>query len=174
MTRRGRGFTLFELLVVLVVVGLIAGIGLPRLEALSPKYSLRAAARAIATELEYVRSTGVFQCRTYGMRYDIGRNVYYMVLPPEEDAGDIPFEDWPISSGMRPPALIAIKAVVLADNSVFEGDDIADVVIDPLGAAGSHVVILTNTEGQVLSVKFNALTGTVDFFNEEVGFARFD
>jgi len=64
--------------------------------------------------------------------------------------------------------------VVLADNSVFEGDDIADVVIDPLGAAGSHVVILTNTEGQVLSVKFNALTGTVDFFNEEVGFARFD
>lgn len=174
MVRRDRGFTLIELLVVLVVVGLIAGIGIPRLETLSPKYSLRSAARTIATELEYVRSTGIFQHKTYGMRYDIGLDVYYMVLPPEEDAAEIPFEEWPISPPMRLPALVTIKAVVLADNSVFEGDDIADVLIDPLGAAGSHVVILENIDGRILSVKFNALTGTVDFFNEEVGFARFD
>ena len=142
--------------------------------ATTPLPSLRAAARTVATELEYVRSTGIFQRKTYGMRYDIGRDVYYIVLPPEEDAAEIPFDDWPISPAMRLPALVGIKAVVLADNSVFEGDDVADVLIDPLGAAGSHVVILENSEGRVLSVKFNALTGTVDFFSEEVGFARFD
>jgi prepilin-type N-terminal cleavage/methylation domain-containing protein len=169
-----RGFTLLELLIVLVVIGLVAGVGIPRLERLSPKYSLRAAAREIASKLEYLRSTSIFQRKTFGMRYDLARATYSFILPPEEDAADKPFEEWPTTNAVRLPTLVSIKAVVLADNSVFEGDEIVDVMIEPLGVAGSHAVILQDTEGHILSAKFNALTGTVDFFGEEVGFARFD
>ncbi len=172
--RRHGGFTLMELLLVLVVIGLIAGVAMPRIERLSPLYSLRAAAREIGSNLEYLRSQCIFQRTAFGMRYDIPRAGYYFILPPEADGEDLPLDEWPTTSFTRLPALVSIRAVVLADNSAFNGSDVVDVMLEPLGVAGSHVVILEDTEGHVLSMKFNALTGTVDFYSEEVGFARFD
>ncbi len=172
MARAGRGFTLIELLLVLIVIGLIAGMGIPRLERMSPKYCLRAAAREIGSTLEHVRSATFFQRKTHGIRYDLERNGYYLIMPPPEDAADLPFEEWPTSNLTFLPSLVSIKAVVLADNSRFEGYDIVDVMLEPFGVAGTHAVILQETDGsRVLSLKFNALTGTVDFFEGEVDFA---
>ena len=69
--------------------------------------------------------------------------------------------------------LVGFHGIVLADNSVMN-DGVVNVLLDPLGASGSHVVVLEAEDGHLLSVKFNALTGTVDFFPEIVGFARYD
>lgn len=174
MPVRQRGFTLIELIVVLVIVGLVFGVAVPHLERLSPRYSMRAAARRIASDLEYIQSTSSFRQKTYGVRYDLGENVSYTIMPPEKDDVWIPFDKWPLSTPKELPKLVEFRAVVLADNTVFEGEEVADIMLDPLGASGSHVVILEDTDGHVMSVKFNALTGTVDFLPGEVGFARYE
>lgn len=162
-----------ELIIVLVVVGMLFGVAVPRMERLSPKYSLRAEARGIASKLEYVRSTAVFQQKTYGVRYYVGYNAYQLVFPPPAGDADLPYEDWETSSMTRLDAMVKIRGVVLADNSFHGSEASVDVLIDPLGISGSHVVILEDIDGRVLSVKFNALMGTVDFYAAEVGFARF-
>jgi len=165
------GFSLIELVVVLVILGILFGMAIPKVENLSPKYSLRAAARSIASQLEFVRSTSIFRHQTYGFYYDFEHQTYGVIAPPEEGGAEIPFEDWPKIGAIRLPNLVKFEAVILPDNtSIEEGE--AVIVFDPLGCSGSHVVVLRNINGQIISVKFNALTGTVDFYGEPVGFAH--
>ena len=176
MNERRRGFTLIEIIVVLVLMGIIFGVAIPRVERLSPKYAVRSAAREVASNLEYVRSNSILQRKTFAIRYEFDRRRYRVILPPPEFDPDLPLEDWPRAEPVRLPALVSFYGVVLADNSVYEASDVTDVTVlfDPLGTSGSHVVALEDANGNILSAKFNALTGTVDFFEDVVGFARYE
>jgi len=171
---RRRGFTLVELIVVLALIGIIFGIAVPRVENLTPKYAMRSAARSIASTLEYIRSQAVYQGKTFAILYDLKRNMYIPVFAPPEYEPDLPFELWPRGEPQSLPTLVRFHSIIRADNSIFQVADTDQVPIriDPMGASGSHVVVLTDADGHVLSVKFNALTGTVDFYGEIVAFAR--
>ena len=176
MAKRTRGFTLVEVLIILAVVGIAFGVAIPRLESLSPKYAMRSAARELASQLEFVRSQAVMRVKTFAIFYELDRDRYTVVLPPEEGGSDLPVEDWPRLEPVSLPTLVKFHGIVLADNTLKETRDAPEVTVffDPVGALGNHVVVLEDTEGRVLSVKFNALTGTVDFFEEVVGFARYE
>jgi len=155
-------------------MGIIFGIALPRVESLSPKYAMRSAARSIASTLQYIQSQAILQGKTFAIIYDFRRSQYIPVMPPKEGEAYIPFEDWPRGEPLSLPKLVRFYAVIRADNSEFRADDLDEVPIriDPLGSSGSHVVVLVNTLGQVISVKFNALTNTVDFYEGVAEFAR--
>jgi prepilin-type N-terminal cleavage/methylation domain-containing protein len=176
MTDRRHGFTLIETIIVLVVIGIVFGVLIPRIERLSPKYAMRAAARELTSNLEYVRSTAVIRNMTYAVVYDLGRKRYTICVPPEKSGVDAPFEEWERLEPTELPALVAFQSIVLADNMEKRARDSDEVVIffDPVGALGSHVAVLEDTDGHVLSVKFNSLTGTVDFVEGVVGFARYE
>ena len=172
---RQRGFTLIEIIVVLVLMGIVFGIAIPKIENLSPKYALRAAAREIASQLEYVRASAVNRRKTFAVVYALEARKYTIVTPPPEGQSDLPFEDWPRLEPASLPTLVSFHSIIRADNYVFQVGDVPEVpiLIDPLGASGSHVVVLKDSLGHVISVKFNALLGTVDFYNDVVGFAQF-
>ena len=99
-----------------------------------------------------------------------------MLVPPEGFEGDIPFDEWPRTEPTELPMLVKFRGIVMADNTSYETTDeeAVTVLIDPLGAAGSHVVVLEDDNGRLLSVKFNSLTGTVDFFDGVKEFAADD
>lgn len=65
-----RGFTLLELLVVMVLVGLLGGIALPRLNDAFVGPSVRAAALDVAAVLRAARSQAVTQGTATLFRYD--------------------------------------------------------------------------------------------------------
>ena len=56
MRSRGQsGFTLFEIMIVFVIIGLVMVLAIPALDRASPKYALRAAAREVAGTINAAR-----------------------------------------------------------------------------------------------------------------------
>lgn len=71
MPRTATGFTLLELLVVLVVMGLIYSIGLPLISAGMPGTELKGAARQLAAGLRKARSQAVTQKQEAVLTVDV-------------------------------------------------------------------------------------------------------
>ena len=65
-----RGFTLFELLVVLAIMGLIAGLAVPRLAQGRPGQEAKLAASELVSSLREARSRAVSENRDVAFRLD--------------------------------------------------------------------------------------------------------
>jgi len=64
------GFTLFELLVVILIISLLSALALPRLAASLPGVQLKSTARAVAASLRYARSRAVYESTPYIAIFD--------------------------------------------------------------------------------------------------------
>ena len=171
--RRGRGFTLIELVVVIAIMGVLFSVVLPSLDGVSPKYRLRAAAREVGSEIHQVRSLAAGTGRTYALHYDLDDNKMWIILPPVEgEDPDQPLDERERLTTLDLPDQVTIEEVVLAGGSRVSRGEV-DIVIDSLGNEGSHIVYLRNTEDSLIAVKFNALLGFVDYFRDEVDFERY-
>ena len=67
------GFTLFELLAVMVIIGLIAALVMPQMTASLPGVRLKSASRAVAASLRYARSRAVYESTPYVAIFDSTR-----------------------------------------------------------------------------------------------------
>jgi prepilin-type N-terminal cleavage/methylation domain-containing protein len=72
-----RGFTLVELLMTLVVMGVLAAALIPLLDADTPD-RLNAAAEIVAADLENARALAVANGSTYGVTFDVSAGKYYL------------------------------------------------------------------------------------------------
>ena len=72
---KANGFTLAELLIVLAILGLVAGIAVPAALSLSPSQTL-AAARFIGADLNYVRSRAIALSKPLTVRFDLAARRY--------------------------------------------------------------------------------------------------
>lgn len=112
-----RGFSLIEILVIIIIIGIIAGITWPRLAALAPRYRLEGAARALAAELQKARGRAIAEGKCFQVTFDVGARTYQVLKAPSsacasfandglaqkvEDSGTIGIED-ANSSGSAPP-----------------------------------------------------------------------
>lgn len=91
VTRR-QGFTLIEIMTVLLILGVILMSVVPAIDGLVPSYRLKGAAREVAALLEMAQSEAISQRKEFRVAYDLDSNTYWLVLPPkdpeESDATD--------------------------------------------------------------------------------------
>jgi prepilin-type N-terminal cleavage/methylation domain-containing protein len=174
------GFTVFELIVVLTIMGVLLAIGVPRVEGLVPKYRLRSAARSLASTLEYVRVSAINRERWMGIRYvfepaGAGELPYYQVIPPApEDNPYQPIEDRELQSKKYLPTGVRFHHLVLAGNQMVNGGAI-NVLFSPGGNAGSHAIVLEGQDGRLASLKLNCITGIMQFSDTgQVAFENFE
>ena len=64
------GFSLFELLVVMLIIGLMSALVMPRMAATLPGVQLKSSARAVAASLRYARSKAVYESTPYIALFD--------------------------------------------------------------------------------------------------------
>src|SRR5688572_14768714 len=83
------GFTFFELVVVVAILGTLFAIGIPSLRGLTPKYRLRTSARELGTSLEQLRLAAMTRGLWMGVRYvltpgarDGAETSHYRTIPP--------------------------------------------------------------------------------------------
>ena len=73
-----------------------------------------------------------------------------------------------------PSGIRLVRVRLRGSNQVLENGQI-NVLFSPTGVTGSHSVTLASADDRYLTVEFNAITGTIDFFeSDDVAFEDFE
>ena len=146
------GFTLMELMVVLVIVGLMMGLVTANMDSLTPTTRLNAAARNLASTINLAHNRAVMVGKTVIILYHIDSKYYQLILPAEA-GGELAIE--PLPSG------VSFQEIeVVGENKKIKGW--LKVYFSPSGMIRGHVVHLKNDLQAQISVEVNPISGVVD------------
>ncbi len=140
--RDSAGFTLMEILIVLVILGLSVGVVSISWEALVPRQKLNGAVRELASTLTSTRTDAITRSAEFHMMYDLDANRYWVSTPYQLGGGfalrpedrlrvyetDLTDKDLELSQ-------VVIDDVVYNDGQVF-------VRMTPMGNASGHTVVI--------------------------------
>jgi len=79
------GFTLLELILVLFLMGLMAGIVLPFVVSTLDRVKLQSEARQISSALQFARSEAITKKTLFTFNADIDKNQYWLATPKEKE-----------------------------------------------------------------------------------------
>jgi len=77
--RKSKGFTLFEFLVIIAIIGIIASVSWSALKTLQPSWRLDGAVRDLAADLRYAQQQSVTEQVNYGIHFSSTTNEYQII-----------------------------------------------------------------------------------------------
>jgi len=169
--RQRGGFTLVELIAVIVIVGLIAMVTVTRLDFLVPKYRLRGAARDVGSVLGLGKAHAASNGKDVYFEVDMARGAYWLLAAfpkstpadqlPSTDVAARPLEYQPIFAQTLPEG-IQFTDVVLGDkDKTNEGRSRAR--LSALGSSTHIILNMRNDDGREISVRMNGFTGVISY-----------
>lgn len=151
MTRTSRharaGFTLVELMVVIIVLGLIGGVAMTSWASMLPNQQFNTAIRNLSEVLYGTRSEAIARNREYRIQYDLDKDTYRVRTPfkpgggfatTEEDADHL----WSNETDLAESGIDLLEVTV--DGQKYT-DGKVEVYFLPLGGSAYHVVQLRQT-----------------------------
>jgi prepilin-type N-terminal cleavage/methylation domain-containing protein len=145
--RRRAGFTLVELLTVIVILGLIGGVAVISWQSILPKQKLNSAVRNLSEVLHSTRSEAISRNHEFQVWYDLDAETYRVRTPYRPGGGyvvrtenddDIEYV-WIHDTNLANDGL-EIVSVTIDDIPYYDGK--VYVRYDPLGASAYHVIVL--------------------------------
>jgi general secretion pathway protein H len=174
--RNQRGFTLLELIVVLVIISLMSALVVPKLAGPMSNLDLKTASKKISASLRYVRSHAASEKTTYVALFDFDKNRLVIINPPlvKEDfdinnrgAFDRMLLEPPDNEKDRPGGLKTYNlpdGVKLAKGVSREGDfnsGFFRIFFFPSGGSSGGEVTVANERGRQYKITVDFITGTV-------------
>lgn len=173
---KAQGFTLLELVVVLVIVSLLSALIAPRLTGPMGKLDLKTAARKISASLQYARSQAAAEKTIYVAMFDLDGNSMIIIHSPlnmndfitsnrETIAGALTeaVEKKEARSGglkmYRPPEGVALTRGVSKAGDYNEG--LFPVFFFPGGGSSGGRITLVNQQGRQYTITVDFITGAV-------------
>jgi general secretion pathway protein H len=140
------GFTLLELLMVVLVIALALAVSYPSISRGSTALHLRATGRDVLNTLRYAREKAVTE--QTGMKVTVDRQKQELVL--SDDLGD---------GGRKylPPNDVKIQRVALAGNEIVDGPMVIRFL--PNGSSDRAEILLKSTAGSFLRIISDPITG---------------
>jgi prepilin-type N-terminal cleavage/methylation domain-containing protein len=163
--RSGAGFSLAEMLMVIVILGMMATIITVNWRAILPKSELHSAVRNLSEDLSSTRSEAIGRNAEFRILYDLERRAWRVITPFKNDSsgGMAQTEeerralDWKILPESIRFLRIDIDGVSYSQGQCF-------VRFDALGASSGHTIVLAQSpENNVFTVEVLGLTGEIDF-----------
>lgn len=88
--KRRAAFTLFEVMVVVVIIAVLASLSMPRMKGSFQNARIKAGVRDVAGFLRFVRNTAVLREKPCEIRFDLEKNTYWLV---RLDANGAPLDE---------------------------------------------------------------------------------
>ena len=159
------GFTLLELLVVLVIISLMSALVAPKISGSMMNLKLKTASKKVSAALRYSRSNAVSEKRTYATAFDFDNNRLSILTSPIDDGenDEEPAEDekesTPIPKVYDLPEGIRFEKGVVGNEEADSG--LFQVLFFPNGSSSGGHVILTNDRGRSYQIRVDFITGVV-------------
>jgi len=184
-TSGSRGFTLIELMIVIVIMGFILAFAGPRIAKSLGGLSLKTTAKKVAATLRYARSQAVNTGQIYNVIFDSEKNRVIVLRSQQSLVSDMTSNDNATDeeeSGDEDSAEAAlpkmprqeIKVCPLPDGITFskisiadaefegeEGDEIYQMAFFPNGTSHGAEIILTDSRERMFRIDVNFITGAV-------------
>jgi general secretion pathway protein H len=141
-----RGFSLLELMLVILLMSLVAAVSYPALSRGTASFRLRATGRDVLSTLRYAREKAITEQR--GMRVVVNRETQQVVL--SDDLGDGP-------RTYSVPQDVRISALQQPGRET--GQEILSFRFRPNGSSESGVIVLKSKTGAYLRVVTDPITG---------------
>ncbi len=147
---KNRGFTLLELIVVLVIISLTSALALPQLTGALSGTNLKTAAKKIAASLRYARSRAVSEKIIYVAILDTDKNRLMLMSPSKADNSD-EAKVYVLPEGLR----LKSGTEREKDRKEFR------IAFYPSGSSTGGKVIVTDERGKKYIIRVDFITGTV-------------
>ena len=160
------GFTLFELLVVVLIISLTSAFVMPRIAASLPGVQLKSTTRAVAASLRFARSKAVSESKPHVAIFDYTQR--RLAVEPIEN----PMEAMQLDS-LREILIRSkldkvyeipdeIELTVLNTDGVEETTDLFPILFLPRGDSTGAKIILQNPRQRQYTVTVDRITGRVE------------
>jgi prepilin-type N-terminal cleavage/methylation domain-containing protein len=163
MTRARRGFTLFELLVVIGLVALIFAAATARFDRIFVRTRLQASGHGLADHFAYAIQRAYTTGTYHTFVLDLAAGRYWIKLGRENDAEARELLKRSLGSGVK------FVDVQVAYNE-YTPPGVLQVEISPLGVTNDVVVNLEDGQHLELAVALNALVQSVEFHDRHVSY----
>jgi prepilin-type N-terminal cleavage/methylation domain-containing protein len=166
-TDRTSGFTLVELLAVITIMGLMAGVVAVSWAASLPRAELNSTVHDLAAAVSGARSDAISRNGEFRIYYDLDANSYKVVSPYRSGGGLAQTEEERlVVKRVRFPDSIELERVTI--DGIQYGSGKVFVSFSPLGSATGHTVSLRQAPSETpMTVEVLPLTGLIRFYYEE-------
>ena len=162
-----KSFTILELMIVMVILGISASIALVKLDNFIPSLKMDSSARKLAGLISFLYDTSVSSGKVYGIKYNAKDNYYEVrsIWNEESTPGDeIPEDQQQLSKRTYLPEGITFKEI--NDDfgqSVPRNNDKMEVRFDPSGFITPHRIHLIDKKNREITLEVLFLSGQVVF-----------
>lgn len=166
------GFTLIELIVVLVIMGLLSGFVMPRMFKTLTNMELKSAARDTISFLARARSSAYYKKHYIKVSFDLGGGLlkmfrYERASTDEQIQISAPEMIWVSIEKYQLPETISIGNCMFGEKVISEGT--FDLTFDPVGASNGGQITLMNDEGHAFCIDVDKITGDARIIENENG-----
>jgi general secretion pathway protein H len=159
------GFTLLELVIVMIIVGLMSVLVVPVIGGSLSNMELKTAAKKTASALRYCRNKAATQKTTYIAGIDFATNI--ISIENKKKASEKPDEtdetDEPDLKTYKLPEGVHMEKIVSGDQEIDSGR--FKITFFPNGSCSGGLITLAGTREKQYNINLDSITGIVTIVN---------